>query len=74
MNLLQITIDTLKIVFVGDTILWWTNEHKAYDVHLVATISEWIMAIMMVSYLLTYVTELKWIKFQGILFKYTTKT
>ncbi|KAK5650441.1 hypothetical protein RI129_001470 [Pyrocoelia pectoralis] len=55
--------------FEGD-LIWWTPDDSGYVSHVIATISEWIIIILISIFILTYTTEFQEIKFTGIGFTF----
>ncbi|XP_044258904.1 DNA damage-regulated autophagy modulator protein 2-like [Tribolium madens] len=54
--------------FNGKNALKWSNNDDGYELHLVATFSEWIMAIVMAAFVTTYYVEFKLVRFKEISF------
>ncbi|KAF5308660.1 hypothetical protein FQR65_LT06121 [Abscondita terminalis] len=51
--------------YEGD-LIWWTPHDFGYIPHVFATISEWLIIILVSIFLLSYTNELKVLKFTGI--------
>ncbi|XP_031332635.1 DNA damage-regulated autophagy modulator protein 2-like [Photinus pyralis] len=51
--------------FEGD-LIWWTPDDSGYVPHVIATISEWIIILLISLFILSYTKEFKEIKFTGI--------
>ncbi|EEZ98295.1 DNA damage-regulated autophagy modulator protein 2 [Tribolium castaneum] len=54
--------------FDGKDALKWSDNHAGYGLHLVATFSEWVMAIVMGAFVATYYVEFKQVRFKEIVF------
>ncbi|KAJ8921750.1 hypothetical protein NQ315_010660 [Exocentrus adspersus] len=54
--------------FNGNQILHWEDENGGYSFHLVATFSEWIMALAINGFVFTLTSEFKRIRFEGVVF------
>ncbi|KAJ8932291.1 hypothetical protein NQ314_014784 [Rhamnusium bicolor] len=55
--------------FKGNNTLKWTKEDDGYNFHLVATFSEWIMAVVLNIYIFSFQYEFKMIRFEGVVFR-----
>ncbi|KAJ3628553.1 hypothetical protein MTP99_015852 [Tenebrio molitor] len=54
--------------FDGNSQFKWNYKNSGYELHLVATFAEWIMAILMTLYIGSYYVEFRLIKFREISF------
>ncbi|CAH0552920.1 unnamed protein product [Brassicogethes aeneus] len=59
--------------FHGKDKLTWGKNDGGYELHLVSTFTEWIMAISLNLYVLTYTNEFKNVKYDGVGFSARTR-
>uniref|UniRef100_A0A1Y1L878 CWH43-like N-terminal domain-containing protein n=2 Tax=Photinus pyralis TaxID=7054 RepID=A0A1Y1L878_PHOPY len=55
--------------FTGESKMWWTEEHEGYNLRLTSTFSEWILALIIFTYISTFSNEIKCIEFEGVQLK-----
>lgn len=53
----------------GDSIQWWTEDDGAFEYRLAGSFLEWIMAILMIIFVVSYTNEFKTLQFQQINFR-----
>lgn len=63
-----ITATCSLAIFDGDDQLKWTENDAGYDLHLVSTISEWILTVDIILYILTFSCEFKKFEFKKVVF------
>lgn len=49
---------------------WWTVTTDGYYYRLAGTFAEWVMAIFMIVFVLSFTNEFKNLEYEGIIFKY----
>ncbi|KAB0802217.1 hypothetical protein PPYR_04403 [Photinus pyralis] len=54
--------------FTGLDYKLWTNEHGGYSIHLASTLSEWLLVLVLMLYVLTVSKEFKSLEYQEIKF------
>lgn len=53
----------------GESVIWYTEENAGFPYRLVATFTEWIVAIFMLIYILSITKELKSLEFEQVRFR-----
>lgn len=54
---------------IGKNRAWWTEDYGGYGFRIASTFTEWILAITIFIYILTFTNEIKCIQFEGFQFK-----
>ncbi|KAB0801647.1 hypothetical protein PPYR_03833 [Photinus pyralis] len=55
--------------FTGESKMWWTEENEGHNFRLASTFSEWILALIIFTYISTFSNEMKGIEFEGVQLK-----
>lgn len=53
----------------GESIQWWTEEHGGFEYRLAGSFTEWIMAIFMIIFTVSFTNEFKTLEYKEICFE-----